>query len=78
MPEPDASADLLRMTSGAQLTQAIYVAAKLGLADLLADGPRSDADLAARAGRTPHRSAACSTSWQAPGCLPSMPRAATA
>jgi hypothetical protein len=53
MPEPDASADLLRMTGGAQLTQAIYVAAKLSIADMLADGPRSDADLAASAGAHP-------------------------
>jgi O-methyltransferase/methyltransferase family protein len=39
--------DLLRLAFGAQAAQAVYVAAKLGLADLLKDGPRATADLAA-------------------------------
>jgi SAM-dependent methyltransferase len=41
---PDAQ--LLQLVSGAFLSQAVYVAAKLGLADLLADGPRTAKDLA--------------------------------
>ncbi len=42
-------AALLRLAYGAQAAQVIYVAAKLGLADLLKDGVRSGADLAAAA-----------------------------
>src|SRR5215213_10564468 len=38
---------LRRLVNGYQVTQAIHVAAVLGLADLLADGPRSSDDLAA-------------------------------
>src|SRR5947209_6124341 len=47
------SAALLRMAGGAQVTQSLYVAAKLGLADLLADGPRGGADLAGATGAHP-------------------------
>ena len=43
------SADLRRMIVGYRLSQAIYVAAKLGIADLLKDGPRDAEDLAASA-----------------------------
>ena len=38
------------MVNGYQVTQAIHVAAVLGIADLLADGPRSSDDLAAATG----------------------------
>ena len=34
------------MLTGTWVAQAVYVAAKLGLADLLADGPRTPAELA--------------------------------
>jgi hypothetical protein len=44
---------LRRLVTGYQVTQAIHVAAKLGLADLLADGPRSSDDLAAATGTHP-------------------------
>ena len=51
---PDANAEaeapqivLTQMAFGALLTQALYVAAKLGVADLLASGPRPVAELAA-------------------------------
>ena len=37
---------MMRMIHGFMLSQAIYVAAKLGLADLLEDGPRSSEELA--------------------------------
>jgi hypothetical protein len=40
-------ATLLRMVYGAQAAQIIYVAAKVEIADLLASGPRTSADLAA-------------------------------
>jgi hypothetical protein len=40
------SAILLQMMTGYWVSQALYVAAKLGVADLLTDGPRSTEDLA--------------------------------
>src|SRR3979490_335224 len=43
---------LRRLTNGFQVSQAIHVAAPLGLADLLRDGPRSVDDLAAATGTT--------------------------
>jgi O-methyltransferase/methyltransferase family protein len=44
---PQPSLALRRLVNGYQVTQAIHVAAVLGVADLLADGPRSSDDLAA-------------------------------
>src|SRR5205823_3634494 len=41
---------LTRLFRGFWVSQAIYVAAQLGLADLVADGPRSVADLASATG----------------------------
>ncbi len=41
---------LLRLVSGAWAAQAVYAAAKLGVADLLADGPRPCAELAEATG----------------------------
>jgi hypothetical protein len=40
------AATLLQLANGYRVTQAIHVAAKLGIADLLADGPRTSDDLA--------------------------------
>jgi predicted transcriptional regulator len=37
---------LQQLIQGFQVTQCIYVAAKLGIADLLKDGPRSSEELA--------------------------------
>jgi hypothetical protein len=48
------SADLRRLLNGYQASQAIQVAATLGLADLLADGPRTSDDLAAATGTDAH------------------------
>jgi hypothetical protein len=45
--DQDARRALLRLVSGYRITQAIYVAAKLGIADLLRDGPRTVDELAA-------------------------------
>lgn len=42
--------ELRRLANGYQITQAIHVAATLGIADLVADGPRSTDDLAAETG----------------------------
>jgi hypothetical protein len=48
---PDAPADALRrLANGYQVSQAIHVAAALGIADLVAAGPRAIDDLAAAAG----------------------------
>jgi hypothetical protein len=47
MHDVSSAAELLRMTSAAWVAQAIAVAAKLGLADLVEDGARSVDDLAA-------------------------------
>jgi hypothetical protein len=44
---------LFQMATGYWLSQAVYVAAKLGLADLLRDGPRSCHELAAVTGTDP-------------------------
>jgi SAM-dependent methyltransferase len=41
-----ASASVLRMVQGLHISRAIYVAAKLAIPDLLADGPRTSDDLA--------------------------------
>lgn len=39
-PDIPPSATMLRMISGFRVARAIYIAAKLGLADLLKDGPK--------------------------------------
>ena len=44
------STDLLRMVNGYQASQALHAAVALGLPDLLADGPRTTADLASACG----------------------------
>ena len=44
------AATLMRLLAGAQVSQAIHVAATLGVADLLADGPRASEELAAETG----------------------------
>lgn len=44
---------LLQMITGFWISQAIYVVAKLGLADLLVDGPISNEELAKSAGASP-------------------------
>ncbi|MGI9148557.1 MAG: methyltransferase [Chloroflexota bacterium] len=47
IPGPESPADALsRLIMGYALSQAVYVAAKLGVPDLLANGPRDGADLA--------------------------------
>ena len=50
---PRPAAALRRLVNGYQVTQAIHVAAVLGLADLVADGPRPSDDLAAATGTHP-------------------------
>jgi O-methyltransferase domain/Dimerisation domain len=50
MPGEPPTVTLRRLVNGYQVTQAIHVAAVLGIADLLADGARSSDDLAAASG----------------------------
>jgi hypothetical protein len=50
MNEPNPAGDLMRLANGYQVSQAIHVAATLGIADLLKDGSRSADDLAAATG----------------------------
>jgi hypothetical protein len=49
----DAAGQLREMVNGYQVAQALHVAAALGVSDLLADRPRTVADLAAAAGADP-------------------------
>ncbi len=53
MNEPKPPQQLTQMITGYWISRAIYVAAKLRIADLLADGPRSAEDLAKTAGVAP-------------------------
>lgn len=53
MPSEPTPADLQRLGNGFQVSQALHVAAELGIADLLRDGPRAVDDLAAAAGAHP-------------------------
>ncbi len=46
-------AGLMKLTTGHWITQGIFVAAKLGIADLLQGGPRSSGDLAQTTGANP-------------------------
>jgi hypothetical protein len=48
--ERAAATTLLRMIWGTHISRAVFVAAELGIADLLADGPLSSGDLARRTG----------------------------
>jgi SAM-dependent methyltransferase len=50
---PAERASLLRVLCGSWLAQCCYAVAKLGIADLLADGPRPAADLASQTGTDP-------------------------
>jgi hypothetical protein len=49
----DAPAQLIRLINGYRISQAIHVAASIGLSDHLIDGPRSLAELAAATGSDP-------------------------
>ena len=53
MGEQNPHAELMRLVNGYQVSQAIHVAAALGIADLLGEGPRGSDDLAAEAGVHP-------------------------
>jgi O-methyltransferase domain/Dimerisation domain len=48
--QPSPSEQMIQLTSGHVIAQALYVVAELGIADLLATGPRTSMDLAQAAG----------------------------
>ena len=50
MPVPGPQDQMARMITGSWISQMVYVAAKLGLADLMAGGPKSAVELAAATG----------------------------
>ena len=52
-PEPSPAWQLMRLLDGFVTTQLLYVAAKLGVAGVLADGPRSGAEVAQAVGVDP-------------------------
>ena len=54
MHDSSTQARMDQMMTGYWVTQMVYVAAKLGLADLLVDGARTSADLAEATGTCPH------------------------
>jgi hypothetical protein len=54
-PTPEDAARVLGMIAGYQVSQAIYVAARLKLADLIAEGVDESAAIAGRAGAVPDR-----------------------
>src|SRR5438874_11823062 len=53
MSQPTPQDQMARMITGNWISQAIYVAAKLGIADRLADGPRTAEELAQTTGTHP-------------------------
>jgi hypothetical protein len=56
---------LFRMASGFYVSRAIHVAAKLGIADLLAEGPQCCGELAKVTCRMRRRCAVCCACWLA-------------
>ena len=73
-----AGAALASLLIQGQQAQALIVAAQLGIADQLAEGPRRAEELAAAIGaRIRLRSAGCCVRSPASGCLPSSTMAAS-
>jgi hypothetical protein len=62
---------MVQMLAGFQLSQALYAAAVLGVADLMTAGPVPAGVLAEQAGAHPPSLLRCSARWPAPGCSPS-------
>jgi hypothetical protein len=60
-PSPEA---LLQMITGFWISQAIYAAAKLGIADLVKEGPKPCEELARLRERIHKRSIACCVRWR--------------
>ena len=60
----DASIELMRLINGYQVSQALHVAAVLGVADQLKDGPKSGDSWRGRVERIQHRFIDCSARWR--------------
>ena len=74
--EQNPAADLMALVNGYQISQAIHVAATLGIADLLREGPWDSDSHAAAIGipMVRHRAPNVETSKpEEKACLPSMP-----
>ncbi len=74
MIKPPPAAELDRLVTGYCLSQPIYVAAELGIADRLAAGPRPADELAAETGATIGRFTGCSAPWRASASSPKTGR----
>ena len=68
------AATLIRLVNGYYVSQAIHVAASLGIADLLADGARTSDDLAEAAGADPQArsTGSCARSRASACCMRAM------
>lgn len=65
---------LQEMIAGYRISQAIYVAAKLGIADLLAERPSAATSWPGIPRRTRRRFTACCGRWRALACSARTPR----
>ena len=65
LPPPVAMLDMIK---GFWVSRALYVAAKLGIPDLLRDEPKSSDDLAQATGPTRPRCTGCCERWTVLGC----------
>ena len=63
-PAPPPAMILMQMMDGIKVTQLIHAAAKLGIADLLKDGPKSSTEMAAAVGVSPQPSTGCCGPWR--------------
>ena len=68
---------MIQMLSGLQVSQALYVAAKLGVPDLLVDGPWPVDALASDLDVIQSPCHGCCGRWRHSGCSLSPPRAHT-
>ena len=67
---------LRRLLFGQRVTRILSVAAHLGIADQLADGPKETEELALRVGPMRRPCTASCVPWSAWGCSPSLPSGA--
>jgi hypothetical protein len=58
------SGDLGQVINGYRATQIVYAAAKLGIPDLLAHGPKTTAELAEETGTDPHARVGRCAAWR--------------
>ena len=78
MSKAQPSQQLVQMIVGSWVSRAIYIAAKLQIADLLAAGPRAAEELAAASGVAPGRCTGSSAPWPASAYSPRRPTGGSA